>query len=57
MVAALAYSFDTKNGDENTTRICMAASAGAVTTIGTKPPARELVDELMEQVIIEKIGE
>ena len=56
-VAALAYSFDTKNGDENTTRICMAASAGAVTTIGTKPPARELVDELMEQVIIEKIGE
>jgi 1-phosphofructokinase len=28
----------------------MAASAGAVTTKGTKPPRRELVDELMEKV-------
>ena len=28
---------------------------GAFTTIGTKPPARKLVDELMKQVEIEKI--
>lgn len=57
MVAALSYSFDRKLSDEDTTRICMAASAGAVTTIGTKPPARELVDEFMKQVNIEIIGE
>ena len=35
---------------------CMAASAGAVTTIGTKPPTRALVDELLEQVVIEQIS-
>ncbi|MDO4274278.1 MAG: 1-phosphofructokinase [Eubacteriales bacterium] len=57
MVAALAYSWDKKSGDEETMRLCMAASAGAVTTVGTKPPSRELVEELAEQVIIEKIGE
>lgn len=57
MVAALSYSFDQNLSDEDTTRICMAASAGAVTTIGTKPPARELVDEFMKQVNIEEIGE
>ena len=33
----------------------MAVSAGAVTTIGTKPPTREVVDELLEQVVIEKL--
>lgn len=57
MVAALSYSFDQNLSDEDTTRICMAASAGAVTTIGTKPPARELVDEFMKQINIEEIGE
>ena len=55
-VAALAYSWDNKLDNEETVRFCMAASAGAVTTIGTKPPARELVDSLREQVIIEAIG-
>ena len=35
--------------------LCMAASAGAVTTVGTKPPAREIVDMLKERVIIEKM--
>lgn len=53
MVAALAYAWDQKLKEEDTVKLCMAASAGAVTTIGTKPPARELVDTLMEQVIIE----
>ena len=56
MVAALAYAWDQKLTDEETVCLCMAASAGAVTTIGTKPPARELVDRLTEQVVIEKIG-
>lgn len=57
MVAALAYAWDNRLDNEETVRLCMATSAGAVTTIGTKPPTRELVDTLKEQVIIEKIGE
>ncbi len=56
MVAALAYAWDQKLDNEQTVRMCIATSAGAVTTIGTKPPARELVDDLMKQVVIEKIG-
>ena len=57
MVAALAYSWDQGLDDDALTRLCIAASAVAVTTIGTKPPTRELVDQLAEQVIIERIGE
>lgn len=57
MVAALAYSWDNHLDNEEMTRLCIATSAGAVTTVGTKPPSRELVDTLMEQVIIERIGE
>lgn len=57
MVAALAYSWDQGLDDDALTRLCIATSAGAVTTIGTKPPTRELVDQLAEQVIIERIGE
>lgn len=57
MVAALAYAWDQKQNDEETVRLCMAASAGAVTTVGTKPPAKDLVDTLKEQVIIEKMEE
>ncbi len=55
MVAALAYSWEQKLDHEQTVRLCMAASAGAVTTIGTKPPTRELVDTLSKQVEIQKI--
>lgn len=56
MVAALAYSWDQHLDNEKTVRLCIATSAGAVTTVGTKPPARSLVDELKKQVIIERIG-
>ena len=56
MVAALAYAWENKLGNEETVRLCMAASAGAVTTIVTKPPTRALVDELLEQVVIEQIS-
>lgn len=52
MVAALAYSWEQELDNTDTVKLCIAASAGAVTTIGTKPPSRELVDELMEQVTI-----
>lgn len=56
MVAALAYAWDQNLDDEQTVRMCIATSAGAVTTIGTKPPTRAPVDELMRQVEIEKIS-
>lgn len=55
MVAGLAYAWENKLGKEETVRLCMAVSAGAVTTIGTKPPARTLVDELIPQVKIEEL--
>lgn len=57
MVAALSYSWDKKLTNEETVKMCMAVSAGAVTTIGTKPPARNVVDELLNQVKIEEIEE
>ncbi|MGN1180012.1 MAG: 1-phosphofructokinase [Suilimivivens sp.] len=55
MVAAIACAWSQKLSDEEMIRLCMAASAGAVTTIGTKPPARRMVDELIERVVIEEI--
>lgn len=55
MVAALSYSWDEGMSFEDTVRTCMAVSAGAVITIGTKPPSREVVDSLIEQVEIEEL--
>ena len=52
MVAGLALAWDQKLAAEETIRLCMAVSAGAVTTIGTKPPSKELVEELKKQVVI-----
>ncbi|MDD2978928.1 MAG: 1-phosphofructokinase [Hespellia sp.] len=54
MVAALAYGVDGKLGIEEMVRTCIATSAGAVTTIGTKPPTREVIDGLKEKVIMER---
>ncbi len=55
MVAALAYAEENNMSFENTVKMCMAVSAGAVTTIGTKPPSRELVDSLITQVTIKEL--
>lgn len=55
MVAALAYAWENGLSKEETVRMCMAVSAGAVTTIGTKPPSKELVESLKEQVVMENI--
>ena len=55
MVAAIAYSWDENLNTEQMICLCMAASAGAVTTIGTKPPSRALVDSLLPQVVIKRI--
>lgn len=52
MVAALAYSWDNHLSFDETIKLGMATSAGAVTTIGTKPPTREKVDELAKQVTV-----
>ena len=55
MVAALAYGKEQQLQTEEIIRLCMAVSAGAVTTKGTKPPKKELVCELLKKVHIEKI--
>ncbi len=54
MAAALAYSWENNLSNEETAKMCIAVSAGAVTTVGTKPPDIELVNKLKSQVIIEK---
>lgn len=56
MVAALTYGMDQKLSLPECIRLGMATSAGAVTTKGTKPPTRELVDELMKQVEIKELN-
>jgi 1-phosphofructokinase len=50
MVAALSYSLNQEFPLEECVKLGIAASAGAVTTKGTKPPKRELVDELLKKV-------
>ena len=57
MVVALSYAEDNQLEREDVVRLCMAVSAGAVTTIGTKPPSKEVVDEFIKQVTIKEIGE
>ena len=52
MVAGLALARDLQLAEEETLRLCMAVSAGAVTPSGTKPPAKELVEKLKKQVMI-----
>lgn len=52
MVAALSYGIDSEFDMEECIKMGVATSAGAVTTIGTKPPTRELVENLKKQVEI-----
>ncbi len=53
MVAALSYAWSEGLSPQDTVTMCMAVSAGAVTTIGTKPPSRKVVDSLLGQVVVE----
>lgn len=55
MVAALCYAWDKGDTQENCIRLSVATSAGAVTTVGTRPPELSLVNELQKKVKIEKI--
>lgn len=57
MVAALSYAWDQKIGKEESATLAMATSAGAVTTIGTKPPSKETIEELAKQVTIVTLNE
>ena len=57
MVAAMAYGWDRKMNMEETAKLAMATSAGAVATIGTKPPSRAYVEELLEQAQLIKVEE
>ncbi len=56
MVAGLAYSVDSKYSMTNMMELCMATSAGAVTTVGTKPPSLAIIEELKGQVVMNAIG-
>lgn len=50
MVAALTYAASQNMDFVSAAKLGVATSGGAVTTQGTKPPTRELVDELLKQV-------
>jgi 1-phosphofructokinase len=50
MVAALSYGIDLKIDIKECIRLSVATSAGAVTTKGTKPPTKELIEELKNKV-------
>lgn len=53
MVAALSYGFHEKMSEEECICLGVAASAGAVMTIGTKPPSKDLVEKLKGQVTLQ----
>lgn len=55
MMGAVAFGCDKNMPWKQTAALAMAASAGAVTTIGTKPPSRNLVDKLLKEVKFENI--
>lgn len=55
MVAALAYSWEQNCSLEDSAVLGMAASAGAVTTTGTKPPSIQLVEDLKRNVTVKKL--
>ncbi len=56
MVAALSYGLNQGLPLEECAKLGLATSAGAVTTKGTKPPSRELVDELLQKVEVISLG-
>ncbi|MDR1538899.1 MAG: 1-phosphofructokinase family hexose kinase [Clostridiales bacterium] len=56
MMGAAAYALDAKLDWEKASALSLAASAGAVATIGTKPPSRETVDELLKEVELEALS-
>ena len=56
IVAAIAYGTKRKLSWEEMARLAIAASAGAVTTEGTKPPSIEVIEKLLLQVELEDLS-
>lgn len=54
MVAAMSYGLDMDMSFEDSCKLSIAASAGACTTIGTKPPTKELVELLVHEVTLQQ---
>jgi 1-phosphofructokinase len=50
MAAAMAFAWEQRWTGQRAIRLCMAVSAGAVTTFGTRPPQKELTEQLKQQV-------
>jgi 1-phosphofructokinase len=50
MMGALAYASEQSMTWEESAALAMATAAGAVTTIGTKAPDRQLVDEFLKKI-------
>lgn len=57
MVGALVYGFEHGLPEEQCFALAMAASAGACSTVGTNPPDRALVHNLLQKTRIEKIAQ
>ncbi len=56
MVAALSLGYNRGLSLEECAKLGIAASAGAVTTMGTKPPKLDMVNALLKEVKVESIG-
>ena len=54
MVAAFSWGTEQGLSFEECAKLAIATSAGAVTTVGTKPPSKTVVEELLNQVIMVK---
>lgn len=52
MTAAYCYAVQQNLGFEEMARLCMAVSAGAVTTQGTKPPEAALIHTLLRELAV-----
>lgn len=55
MVASVVYGMEKGLETEEVIRLATAVSAGAVSTIGTKPPKLSLVEELKKQVVLQEL--
>ena len=55
MLAALAYGMDSGMTEEDTFALSIAASAAAVTCLGTQSPTREKIDYLFKNVKIRRL--
>ncbi|MCL2700018.1 MAG: PfkB family carbohydrate kinase, partial [Defluviitaleaceae bacterium] len=55
LTGAFAYALDNGMPLRAAAALAVAASAGAVMTEGTKPPGRETVDKLAEDVVFRRV--